>query len=413
MSAPFLCLGLFYFGSAHSISQQDSNAANTDWLNVAAWIDSNGGYVEPTIKSNMTSHSGLSIRGIVSGKALRPGKPVLFIPKKLWLTLDKFPDLQQSPLEHLQQCGAPLQKHHLNMVKMAGALARETRKGNASFYHVYISGLPTMDDFRSFHPRFMRDDVQEDFGGLAMTADATELKKFDVKLKDCFQSWTKVPNSPVAGITSDDMELALMQYRTRTFDSGKYPSMVPGADFLNTDKPVLVNTIWQVKDDNFKVDMIRGGVGPGTELFYMYCKTCDNDKLVGIWGLYLEGNENPVQTAADCAAQVATLRHGKFKSLRQASEAMLNLSDVPAASGSGKRVPRCRKEALSSEQGPLRCSLARLAWEHCAAEWGYPSAGTQEYALFVESKLRAPAMADLISQSYAHAFLSTPVQRHF
>eukprot|EP00746_Dinoflagellata_sp_MGD_P006792 gnl/MRDRNA2_/MRDRNA2_113384_c0_seq1.p1 gnl/MRDRNA2_/MRDRNA2_113384_c0~~gnl/MRDRNA2_/MRDRNA2_113384_c0_seq1.p1 ORF type:complete len:411 (-),score=62.80 gnl/MRDRNA2_/MRDRNA2_113384_c0_seq1:65-1297(-) len=409
MSALHLCLALVSIAVASSFHNQDSDAANADWLKIAAWITSNGGYVSPSIRGNMTSHSGVSIRGIVTDEDLRPGKPVLSIPKKLWFTLDNFPDIHQSRLEGIQQCNAPLQERHLNMVKMAGALAREKRKGNASFYQVYVSGLPTMEDFHSFHPRFMRDEVREDFRGLPLTSSIKELQLFDGHLKDCFQSWTEMASSPVSGITVDEMELALTQYRTRTFDSGAHPSMVPGADFFNTDKPILVNTIWKAQDDNFSVDMVKDGL-PQTELFYMYCKSCDNDHLMGIWGLYLEGNENPLRTTADCAAQVDTLRHGSFKSLREASMAMLDLSNVAAAKESENRVPRCRKEAMSSQQGPLRCSLARLAWEYCAEEWGYP-AGKSARAPG-DPQPRVPGMAELLSQKYMNAFLRTNIHRH-
>jgi len=189
-----------------------------------------------------------------------------------------------------------------------------------------------------------------------------------------------------------------MQYRTRVFGiSPTSPSMIPASDFLNTDTPWHINTLWQVKADTFKVDPIPGKVPAGSELYYMYCKKCDNSMLVASWGLYLEENENKVPTPADCSA------HGKFKSLRAASEAMLDLNDVPATRKERRTAPRCQKTALSSPQGPLRCSFARLAWEQCALKWGYLDAQSPESALIAKTQTTTQETADFISQMYIQA----------
>lgn len=398
-SAVYLCLALLFHLA-------DCNV-NADWLKVSEWINRNGGYVDPGIRADMTSHSGFTVRGIVSARALEGGRVFLNVPKKLWFTLDKFPDIHNAPLPQVPQCGFPLKEVHLNLVRVAGALAREHKKGNASFFHPYISRLPTLDDFRLFHPRFMKADVREDFAGLPMTAFAVELQKFDVKLRGCFLAWTKAPSSPVAGISVDEFELAQTQYRTRAFSTGlSTPSLVPGADFLNTDRPTSFNTYWLVKDDNFLMDMSLGGVESGTELYDEYCTTCDNTVMMSIWGLYLEGNGNPLITAANCNAETGSTRphyHGKFSSLREASEAMLNLSDVDAARKEGRKSPRCRKEKLSLQQGPLRCSLARLAFEHCIQDWGYLGPRIPELAMVTGPRLNITEKAYLIGESYIHA----------
>jgi len=383
---------------------------NDAWSKVSAWISSNGGYVNPRIRAKVTSHSGFQVRGIVSGETTATGQPILHVPKKLWLTLDKFPDIYNASLAQLPHCSFPLNVKHLNLVKNAGALAREYKKGNASFYHAYFSSLPTLDDFRLFHPRFMKDDVREDFAGLPMTAIASDLQRFDAKLRDCFLSWAKAPGSPVAGISVEDFEFAQTQFRTRAFNTGgDSPSLVPGADLLNTDRPVKLNTRWYVKDDKFRLDTTIGGTESGVELYDEYCKPCDNTMMMSIWGLYLEGNENPLTTrgAATCNAQIHATqphKHGKFKSLREAAEAMLDLDDVNAAGKERRTSPRCRKEVLSLDQGPLRCSLARLAFEHCLQEWGYLGSLVPESAFFHHrSQFNASGMAELVSISFIHA----------
>lgn len=39
------------------------------------------------------------------------------------------------------------------------------------------------------------------------------------------------------------------------------------------------------------------------------------------------------------------------------------------------KAPRCKPEAvMNSDQGPIRCNLARLAWEYCSSTWGHKEA---------------------------------------
>jgi hypothetical protein len=375
-------------------------------LDIASWINSHGGYVDPRLKGSVTSHNGIKIRGVVSTKAVeQPGQLVFRIPKKLWFTLDKFPDINSAELAQLPNCSAPLREPHFNLVKMAGALAREKKKQNASLFDVYISKLPTLADFRSFHPRFMKDDVRDDFSGLPVSDVARELQLFDLKLTNCFLSWTKVASSPVAGITAEEFDEAQSQYRTRAFSTsekhGITTALIPGADLLNTDRPLTFNIDWRVKNDNFFLVDSDQGVGSGVELIDSYCEGCNNEHMMEIWGLYLELNENPLQTVADCNTHHEHTR-GKFKSLREASEAMLDMSGVDKAIKEGWKAPRCREELLSVEQGPLRCSFARLAFEHCKQEWGYLGSRVPEYALAQHSS-NVAEMADMISLSYIHA----------
>lgn len=354
----------------------------------------------------MTSHSGFKIRGIVSDKPLESDQAVLRVPKKLWFTLDKFPDIRDVQLAQVPHCGSPLPEAHLRLIKIAGALARERKKGNESFYHAYISQLPTLDDFRSSVPLFMNADLQEDFAGLPLASIATELQIIHGRLRNCFLSWTKAKNSPVVGITSDEFDLAHTLWKTRAFHANGSPVMVPGADFLNTEIPVKINTIWTATKDDFGISTSRfEGTGSGAEMYDWYCEKCDNTIMMASWGTYLEGNPNPLKTQAVCHSQIdpsKPRKHGKFKSLRDTSEAMLDLKDVDAALKEGRNAPRCREEVLSLEQGPLRCSYARLAFEHCKMEWGYLGSRMPEYSL-VQKSLDLSSMADLISRSYIHA----------
>jgi len=391
--------------SSHANSNSIDVGVTADWLEISRWINENGGYIDPNVGANLTSHNGFNIRGVtVSGKAVSSGERLFYVPKKLWLSLDKFPDIKNVQLAHVPHCGHPFQEEHLNLIKIAGALARERRKGNASVFHVYISRLPSLEDFRSFHPRFMKADVQEDFAGLPLIDIVQELQQFDSELRNCFHSWTQAENSPVAGISADEFDLAQTQFRTRAFGSGEsFPSMVPGADLLNTARSIRFNTRWEIIGDNFLMKADWGGAASGTELYDEYCETCGNDMMMTLWGLYLEDNRNPLKTQAHCNAKADQNPHkpGKFGSLQQAAEAMLDLKGLELARKEDWRAPRCRSELSSMDQGPMRCSLARLAFEHCKQEWGYLGSRVPEYAFFHRS-FDYSQVADQITRSYIH-----------
>lgn len=129
------------------------------------------------------------------------------------------------------------------------------------------------------------------------------------------------------------------------------------------------------------MDVLRTGpaaFAAGVELRFHYCERCDNAAMLGHWGFAFEDNPNALEDpgAVNCAAHV-TERDGALhatSSLRESAEQALQLG-----SGEGEvwddnllnTLPPCRSSVLEARetQGPLRCSLARLAWEYCARHW--------------------------------------------
>merc|ERR1719311_1197284 len=111
-----------------------------------------------------------------------------------------------------------------------------------------------------------------------------------------------------------------------------------------------------------------------------------------VWGIYLEDNTQKVAdaTRADC------------RQLRRATEDALDLGAPGcAASGCGTgearlTAPRCRAATSKSpEQGPLRCSLARLAWESCSASWDHEPAA-KGAPLVQEDARERPGASDMV-----------------
>merc|ERR1719161_1601170 len=133
--------------------------------------------------------------------------------------------------------------------------------------------------------------------------------------------------------------------------------------------------------------------------------------MMATWGVYLEDNGNPLKLKAHCNAKADPSKpnkHGKFGSLKQAAEAMLDLKGVELARKEGWTAPRCRSGLSCMDQGPMRCSIARLAFEHCKQEWGYLGSLVPEYAfIHHKSKTKHRAsdislVADQSSRSYIH-----------
>merc|ERR1719386_246867 len=130
----------------------------------------------------------------------------------------------------------------------------------------------------------------------------------DNQTRQCVEAWQQTRDSPheLAGLTWNHVRLALAWVRTRTcsVDDGKI-AMVPGFDMLNTAPTTSLNTIWWTSKEGFELQTIKA-VAQSTELIDPYCATCDNDVLVGTWGVYLEDNVNQLksQRDIDCAAHV-------------------------------------------------------------------------------------------------------------
>lgn len=169
---------------------------------------------------------------------------------------------------------------------------------------------------------------------------------------------------------------------------------IPGMDLVNTDAGHKVNTDWSWND---RAVSLRSSAAAGDQLHESYCFPCDNSVLVNSWGVYFGENQFALEDpeAVDCAASVDSGSAGSpgVTSLREVTEAALEIGhdqgrDMHAArwaSNAGddqqpkvlaqwlETPPQCRRSVSElvegQAQGPLRCSLARLAWEYCAWRW--------------------------------------------
>eukprot|EP00746_Dinoflagellata_sp_MGD_P011119 gnl/MRDRNA2_/MRDRNA2_123224_c0_seq1.p1 gnl/MRDRNA2_/MRDRNA2_123224_c0~~gnl/MRDRNA2_/MRDRNA2_123224_c0_seq1.p1 ORF type:complete len:462 (-),score=65.60 gnl/MRDRNA2_/MRDRNA2_123224_c0_seq1:22-1407(-) len=387
------------------------------WLQLKEWVISNKGTVHPSLKSNMTYHRGFPVRGIITTESHWSWTPVLTVPRSLWIEPTSFPETRDVSLPAV--CTRMHSPSDGDSLRFAAGLALENKKGSESFYYPWLRSLPSFADFHSFFPRLMEPTVQRDFAALPLTAAMWKAQQQDAAIQDCFQAWQKEPSSPVSSLTWDDISAMLCNYRTRSLDAGGSGFMIPAMDLMNTENSNNVNTQWSFALEDFTLSTEMAGLESGAELTEEYCPGCSNFLMMAIWGIFLEDNLNDLDEADTSFCHggsnfqgVSNTTSNKSSamqpSLRYVAEEML---DIPHHQDSKWRAPRCRAEkVMASEQGPLRCSLARLAWEQCHADWHANSSMNMLQPKEANSKLRGANkisidgnFVTLLSQSFIGA----------
>jgi len=358
IQAVFLCLG-----SVHAVSSAWGGKGQNDdggLHEVLDWLKANGATTSPGLRTDVFKLGGNNVRGLLTTQELSEKATFLVIPSRLWLLPSYFPKFAYAKLP--PTCRNTVTQHEL---KFAAALAAETAKGNSSFYYTYLKHLPTSADFHSFFPRMMDATLQSDFAALPLVTSVRKSQARDKDIQKCFAMWAKESSSPARGLTWEHVHLALNWINTRAWgvEHQDTYALIPAADMLNTARPLDLKVNWWTSDKEFYM-LTRSSVASGTQLLGSYCQDCDNSEMMNHWGVYLEDNPNPVEGNAEaCAGKDG----GHMKKVTQAA-----LQD-PASIASGWLSPRCRSSTLNHEQGPLRCSLARLAWETCKKHWGKDS----------------------------------------
>lgn len=192
---------------------------NQAWADVTSWMAANGALVENHLHGNWTLHGGARIRGVVTDEVLDSGRVLLEVPRKLWVVLSSYPEIQDAPLGDLPECGG-IAAIDLHDMRVSVALALETLKGEASFHHPFISRLPNLEDYNMFYPRHIGPKLDAEFEALPLVKLMREFRMKDQKVAKCFESWRSAPGSPIAALDKDDYVLALARFRTRAYEVG-------------------------------------------------------------------------------------------------------------------------------------------------------------------------------------------------
>jgi len=343
-----------------------SHGDDGGFLEVVEWLKANGATANAGLSSGFFNLGGASVRGLQTTDELSDKTTFLSIPPRLWLLPSHFPKFANAELP--SKCRHTAKPHGL---KFAAALAAEVAKGNSSFYYTYLKLLPSAADFHSFLPRMMDAPLQSDFAALPLVTSVQDSQADDKGTQECFAQWVKPSLSPARGLTWEQVHLALNWIHTRgftimqNFGTMDMIALIPAADMINTARPGDLNVQWSFSDTEYTMQT-DSSVASGTELRDFYCHSddsegsCDNNEMMKHWGVYVEDNPVPVLGNAEvCAGEQG--RH-----MKQLTEDALQ---DPASITSGWLSPRCRSSTLSQQQGPLRCSLARLAWETCVKLW--------------------------------------------
>jgi len=371
----------------HAAKQGDKAAARAQagekawlraWHDIKEWLKSEGAQVHPQLRGILTDYGGVPVRGVTMTSALHLGDTLIVVPRRLWIYVANFPSFQASPGP------TKASSADADLLRLAGALATETQKGDDSFWAPYLRQLPTLSDFHAFHPQLADAPLLTDFGALRVMRLAQAMNGIDARLKRLFEAWREEPGHPdeIDSLTWKDMRQALVRIRSRQIDVEDGTSaLVPGVDSMNTLPGGRVNTKWSSRRSGFAVSAARRLNG-SEEVFIDYCSECDNSRLLSRWGVYFEGNPVALQRkhAPDCLA-ISSPITGNEAVLREVTEAALELTEkdlMPIKTTSAETawppappsVPRCKMDIVDSEtQGLLRCYLARLAWEYCADVW--------------------------------------------
>lgn len=325
------------------------------------WIHESGGFIHPALRINDTQHAGATIRGVITTEDLPAGTRIIKVPNACLAKWDRPPGWEPKAatkkLREAKQNSECWTNKGLRMgLLFAVGCAMERRKGNASFYAPHYDSFTSVSDFKAILPRFADEATMKTFG------EKSEMWKSNVQTavaRWCLRVWTETDND-LAVLPWEDVEDCLVNYETRNY----LLSVPPYTDMANTDSNVNAAHSYKMeKSEGSKVAERFGivhtliPIPAGSEVTISYCSYCHNYEMVTKYGIYLEGNPNRIThyTTSWCSK------------LKKVALALLEDDRTSDVAVPGQTAPRCKQ--VHGEQAPLRCNLARLAWEHCGCKW--------------------------------------------
>eukprot|EP00747_Dinoflagellata_sp_TGD_P151427 gnl/TRDRNA2_/TRDRNA2_177207_c2_seq9.p1 gnl/TRDRNA2_/TRDRNA2_177207_c2~~gnl/TRDRNA2_/TRDRNA2_177207_c2_seq9.p1 ORF type:complete len:320 (+),score=26.73 gnl/TRDRNA2_/TRDRNA2_177207_c2_seq9:418-1377(+) len=309
-------------------------------------------------------------------------------------------------------------------------MAAQARQKEGSKWHPYLRMLPSLEEYRAKIPQYAEAPLLADFAELPVIK---RNKKTGQALLDrsphtqiigsCLEALQSEGSPELQGLSLLDVALAMQHVQTRWFVGEYGKAVVLPFDLLNTAEAQRINVKAELSKGQVLIRTTRF-VPEGDELLIEY-KDAPNIQMVYDYGIFLEENSNPSKPfmshyPMDCHVKVG--RNGTGSSLKEVTKAVLERRWEPYMV-----APRCREEVvLASDQGPLRCSLARLAWELCGDTW-YPKTQTlrsktnaliaerrsRERQELYELQLKAEALNGSSRSMESHADRAEDVQRKF
>jgi hypothetical protein len=344
------------------------NDLNTDaWRSGFESLLSQGAQVSDAVTSSRTSHGGFLVRGLSATKTIPNYTVIMSVPWNLILhggVVHELDNIEFSP-------GPCTHMGDSNRFLEILALAIETERGKASKWSAYISSLPTMSDYKSYHPSTIGESLSQAFISLPFVGAVLEMKKRTEMQSACLQEiQAYTQESPlkhlIENISPEAFELASLRYSSRCYGSGDKDNnsyMVPITDMFNTAPRDDINVAWSFDEEGFK-STTYNTINAGGELYEAYCSECNNEIMMMNWGIFLEDSLD-TQEDENRPAFAANFPLSCTGELREQVVSVLRSMDPGEF-----LAPRCKDEVfLHEDQGALKCNLARLAYQQCSPGW--------------------------------------------
>jgi len=241
---------------------------------IILWLRSQTGWPKHLGLKNFP-HSNREVRGVASAADTEAGEVVLGIPEDRLL------------------CAAT----NINLTLDVISLARES----GSVFSAYLDSLPTLEDYKHWHPFYAPPELLERFEILPAVG------HINAHLKAMNESYVLfgIP----AGADWDTWQWAQHVVLTRNFGVEGRHCLVPGADLLNSAQ--IFNVLWNNKLQNrsdgkryFEMKAI-GRISRGEEMVTTYGLHRDNQQLFWQYGFFMEHNGHLI-TSLDPGACLST-----------------------------------------------------------------------------------------------------------
>jgi len=241
-------LAMTFTACIFSFSFSSPAVVEDGFENLIAWVNENGGKIQDIELKNNDK----GIRGLFAAQDIKKGDVIMHIPRKTILFTP-----------HKNACDSD-----------DNELLQEMKKLEKSFHWNYLKMMPSLEDYKSFHPLFLPRKMLNDFQPL--TADFQYQDIDDCCREDTFKC-----------------HLAMIQ-RTRAYGSPKGSALVPIADLANTCHKNM-NTKWEFDNKANFVMTATLDIPMGTEIFDTYSHQ-GNIQIYRIWGFMFEDNPIPTQS---------------------------------------------------------------------------------------------------------------------
>ncbi|CAE7945001.1 unnamed protein product [Symbiodinium sp. KB8] len=352
--------------SSELCNTSSSTERQEKWEALVAWIHSRGGYVHTNLELTDVHHGGIRMTGLATSAPIPEDTIVMELPPETLLNLK----LLSTMPEYSAFAGAMpnctltrgLQRS-LRQLKAMTLLAVERSKGRESDFVAYFDLLPSRAEQEESDLFFAGESILEDFAMLPVVNFWRRIQKDQYQeLESCFH----ILRGLLDGVEVEwkDVEGLLRIHGSRHFNAkpADVEFLAPAADMVNTGRPEQLNlspsllmSSPEAPEATLRLTASRF-VAPGEELITSYFDSLDNEDVLFRWNMYLEGNPEILDASDEpCFDEQGTLPSATLSMLEPVMQEF--------------SVPRCKAAAMSSFQGPLRCSLARLAFELCGHPW--------------------------------------------